>query len=264
MSLPSATGSMRSASATAAPPLLPPAVRRLVVGVQRGAEDGVVGVRAEAELRRVGLADEDRARPCERARRRCASVVGHEVLEDRRAQRGADAGGVRQVLGGLREAVHASRGTRRARAARRAPAACAIRPSRSCSDTMALTCGLTASMWARYVDHHLAGRRPGGRRIAFDSSTASSLTMGGTRPPPRMSHRTPPLPAPPCRRAAKAEARSGSYDARSSSLSARRGGDWTEYPDRHVSRAVFGGKRTPGPPSEDAPRGSRRSRWCGL
>ena len=58
-SLPSATGSIRSAIATAAPPLLPPADLRRVVGVAGRAEHLVEGVRAEPELGRVGLADDD-------------------------------------------------------------------------------------------------------------------------------------------------------------------------------------------------------------
>ncbi len=56
---PSAIGTMPQASATAAPPLLPPQVLLGVPGIARGAEHRVEGLRAGAELRRVGLADRE-------------------------------------------------------------------------------------------------------------------------------------------------------------------------------------------------------------
>ena len=60
VSLPSAIGTMPQASATAAPPLLPPHVLRQVVRIARGAEHGVERLRSGAELRRVRLAEGDR------------------------------------------------------------------------------------------------------------------------------------------------------------------------------------------------------------
>ena len=78
------------ASATAAPPLLPPHVLVEVVRVQRRAEDRVERLRAGAELRRIGLADGDRAGGLD-ALDDERVVVGHVVLVDRRAERRADA-----------------------------------------------------------------------------------------------------------------------------------------------------------------------------
>ena len=94
---------MRVASATAAPPLLPPADSAPVVGVARRAEHLVEGVRAEPELRRVGLADEDAARRLH-ARREQAVVRGHVVAEQGRAVGGGEAGGLGDVLDRLRQA----------------------------------------------------------------------------------------------------------------------------------------------------------------
>jgi hypothetical protein len=62
-------------------------------------------VRPEAELRRRGLADEDRSRrthPLDEDR----IGLGDRVLEDRRPLRGGQALHGREVLDGLREAVH--------------------------------------------------------------------------------------------------------------------------------------------------------------
>ena len=91
---------------------------RLVVGVARDAVHLVIGVRAEPEFRRVGLADEDRAglaQPFDH------DAVGgrNGVLEDRRAE------GVRKILDGGEilhregKAVQRSEPARRARVARR-------------------------------------------------------------------------------------------------------------------------------------------------
>jgi hypothetical protein len=63
MSEPSAIGSIPVASATAAPPLLPPHVPGVIVRIQGGPEYGVECLRSRAELRRVRLADDDRAPP---------------------------------------------------------------------------------------------------------------------------------------------------------------------------------------------------------
>ena len=76
-----------------------------VVGVACGAEHLVEGVRAEAELGHVGLADDDGAGGLH-ARRHQPVLLGNEVGHQRRAQRGGQAFGVRQVLDGLRQAVH--------------------------------------------------------------------------------------------------------------------------------------------------------------
>ena len=78
-SVPSASGSMPQASATAAPPLLPPQVLREVVRVARRAEHRVEGLRARAELRRVGLADDDRRRRGAGARHRARPDVGTKL-----------------------------------------------------------------------------------------------------------------------------------------------------------------------------------------
>src|SRR6266481_4796305 len=63
---------------------------RLVVGVERAAKHVVVGVGAEPELRRVGLADDDGAGTLDALD---VNRVGgrHEILEDARALGGADA-----------------------------------------------------------------------------------------------------------------------------------------------------------------------------
>src|SRR3954453_11722998 len=54
---------------------------RLVIGVQSGAVDRIVGLRPQAEFRSIGLADDDapsRAHPLNDDRIRS----GHEILED--------------------------------------------------------------------------------------------------------------------------------------------------------------------------------------
>ena len=103
MSLPSATGSMSSASATAAPPLDPPRRQPLVEGVARRAEHFVVGLRAEAEFRHVGLADDDGAGGAH-ALDDVAVLLRHEIGEDARAEGGAQALRQRQVLDRDRQA----------------------------------------------------------------------------------------------------------------------------------------------------------------
>ena len=115
VSEPVATGTMPQASATAAPPEDPPQVLRQVVGIASCAEDGVEGLRAGAEFGRIGLADDD----CAGAPHALDDDVvfgGDVVLEERRAEGGADAAGFEQVL------VRDGQAVQRAQAFRRAPA----------------------------------------------------------------------------------------------------------------------------------------------
>jgi hypothetical protein len=77
---------MPHATATAAPPDEPPQV----VGVARGAEHLVESLRAGAELGRVGLADQDRARRLQ-ALGHDVVLGRHVVLVDERAPGGAHA-----------------------------------------------------------------------------------------------------------------------------------------------------------------------------
>ena len=109
MSLPSATGSIRVASATAAPPLLPPQVLVLIVGIQRRAEHWIERLGTGAEFRRVRLADADRAggaNPFDQQR-----VFGrHEVGENRRAERRANALGRLEILVRDRKTVQRANG----------------------------------------------------------------------------------------------------------------------------------------------------------
>ena len=114
---PGRAGPCPVASATAAPPLEPPQVSAGFQGLRRGAEDRVERVAARAELRRVGLADDDGARRLEPLDRE-GVVVGHVVLEDLRAPRGADALGRRQVLDRHRHAVERAGASRACRAPR--------------------------------------------------------------------------------------------------------------------------------------------------
>ena len=66
------TGPRPLATAAAAPPLEPPGVRVRSHGIARDAEERIVGQRLVAELRGVGLAEDDRARrPSAGRRRRC-------------------------------------------------------------------------------------------------------------------------------------------------------------------------------------------------
>ena len=91
----------------------------LVVGVERRAEHVVIGVGAEAEFRRVGLADDDGAGALD-ALDDDGVGGGHEILEDARALRRADAFGGGQVLHRLGQAVHPAPILRRAQVRRRA------------------------------------------------------------------------------------------------------------------------------------------------
>ena len=103
-SVPSASGSMPQASATAAPPLLPPQVLLEVVGVARRAEQRVERLRARAEFRRVGLADDDRAGAAHAVDVelvRCRDEVAVQRGAERRAQPARQA----QILDRDRQAV---------------------------------------------------------------------------------------------------------------------------------------------------------------
>ncbi len=124
MSLPSAIGSMPQASATAAPPLLPPQVLVRSQGL-RVAPNTALKVCEPAPNSGVLVLPmviaAGRAQPLDDAASRAS---GHEVPEHRRAEGGADAAGRLQVLVRDRQAVQ------RAAAARRAPASSAPRAAR--------------------------------------------------------------------------------------------------------------------------------------
>ncbi|MCY1398697.1 hypothetical protein D9M71_137330 [compost metagenome] len=76
-----------------------------VIGIAGGAEHAVVALRAQAKLRHVGLADEDRATGPHP--RDADGVLGRHLLgEDRRAHGGTNARGGGQVLHRLGHAVH--------------------------------------------------------------------------------------------------------------------------------------------------------------
>ena len=103
-SVPSASGPWPVATAAAAPPDEPPAVRDEIPRVPRDAEQRAVGQGLVAELRRRRLADEDGAglaQPADGHR-----VLGrHLVGEDQRAHRRPDALGEQQILDRERHAV---------------------------------------------------------------------------------------------------------------------------------------------------------------
>ena len=83
---------------------------RRVPGIARDAEHRVVRVRAQAEFGRVGLADHDAAGALH-ARDHEVVEGGNVVGEERRAERGANAGGGRHVLDRHRKPVeHAAVG----------------------------------------------------------------------------------------------------------------------------------------------------------
>ncbi len=80
-----------------------------IIGVQRRAEDGIVGVRAKTEFRHIGLADEDGpglAQPCHHR----AISFRDMVAEERRALGGRQARHVLQVFHGNRQAVQGTDG----------------------------------------------------------------------------------------------------------------------------------------------------------
>ena len=140
---PSAKGSMPQATATAAPPEEPPQVFDEVVGIARRAEDRVEGLRADRELRRVGLADGDRAgrpQPLDDG----VVLRRHVVAVDRRAEGGADALGRHDVLVRDRQAGERAGCRRRLRSSAFALfSACSGRKV-----TIAFTFGFTRSMRA--------------------------------------------------------------------------------------------------------------------
>ena len=67
MSVPSASGTMPVASATAAPPLLPPTRLFEIPGITSNPKHGVEGLRSCPELRSVRLSDRDRPAACRRS-----------------------------------------------------------------------------------------------------------------------------------------------------------------------------------------------------
>ena len=104
MSLPSSSGDRRAATATAPPPVEPPAVRRSIPGVLGGAEQRAVGLKVGAQLGHVGLAQDHRAgraQPADQARIRAGEVV----LERRVAGRGGKPRDVECLLDGDGHAV---------------------------------------------------------------------------------------------------------------------------------------------------------------
>ena len=104
VSEPEQIGTMPVASATADPPDEPAAERRRIERIAGRTIDGVARVRAGAEFRRVGLADDDRTGL---AHRRHDAFVGSGdvVAEDRAAEGGAQTSGFLQVLDADRQAV---------------------------------------------------------------------------------------------------------------------------------------------------------------
>ena len=183
MSLPSAIGTMPHASATAAPPLLPPQVLPTIPRIARRAEHAVEGLRSGAELRRVGLADRHRA--CGAHARDDQRVARRDVvLVEQRAAGRANAGGVDQVLVRDRQAVQRPAVSPRASASSARAASASARSATSV--TMALTRGFTRSMrarWARMTstaDTSLRRRRAA-RSTASRSHRPSPLIGRGLR-----------------------------------------------------------------------------------
>ena len=111
----------------------PAAGERGVPGIARRPEHGVERVAARAELRRVGLADDDRARLLE-ALDDDRVLLRHVIREDLRAPRGADALRRRQVLDRHGHAVK-----RRQRGASRLSAAVALRAPASAASRASVT-----------------------------------------------------------------------------------------------------------------------------
>ena len=103
-SVATASGAIPLATATAAPPLEPPAQRSARQALRVRPNSGEFGQALAAELRRRGLADQDRAggaEPGDRDR----IMVRHVVLVRHRAKRGAHALGVDDVLDRERDTV---------------------------------------------------------------------------------------------------------------------------------------------------------------
>jgi hypothetical protein len=136
MSVPSATATIPVASATAAPPLLPPGVRVGSYGLRVTPNSGLCVCEPAAELGGVGLAHPDRAGGAHAGSEQRV-LAGDVVGEQGRAERRDQALGVEQVLVGGRQAVQrpdraAGARDQRRRAPRRAawPARRRARPSR--------------------------------------------------------------------------------------------------------------------------------------
>ena len=109
---------MPVATAAAEPPLEPPAVRPVSHGLRVRAEQVGLGAGAEAELRRVGLAEDHQARPAE-APRVLGVVVRHVVRKDS----GAGGVGRARAMGSqiLKQEGHARERALRGGAAPRGP-----------------------------------------------------------------------------------------------------------------------------------------------
>ena len=122
---------------------------REVVGVARRAENRVESLRAGAELRRVGLADHDRAG--------VLAALDDQVVRCRARSRGRSASrrscGCRavsdEVLDRDRQPVQRADARRRARRAASAAAAAASSSARGSSVGIAFTCGSSRSICAR-------------------------------------------------------------------------------------------------------------------
>ena len=162
-SLPSAIGSIRQASAAAAPPLEPPAERVVSHGLRVAPKTGL-NVCEPAPHSGV-LVLPTMIAPAARSALDEQRVGGrHVVAEERRAVRRAHAGRVDQILVRDRQAVQRRQIARRAaRGGRPRRAAASARSATSV--TMALTRGLMRSMRARCARDELA-RRALDRRAA--------------------------------------------------------------------------------------------------
>ena len=147
MSLPSAIGSIPVASATAAPPLLPPQVLVRSYGIQRRSEHRVERLRAGAELRRVRLADDDRAGAPEALDEQ--RILGRHEVACRSASR-TSCGCLWSAADPCARSAGRAAGRRRGRGrAPRRPRARAAIACSATSVTIALTPGLTRSICAR-------------------------------------------------------------------------------------------------------------------
>ena len=165
VSEPLATGTMPQASATAAPPEEPPQVLRQVVGIVRRAEDSVECLRAGAEFGRVGFADDDGA-GAPHALDDDVVFGGDVVLVERRAEGGADAAGLDQVLVGDGQAVQ--RAQRLAARLHLVGLGGGFGSHLGTRVTIALTLGLTRSICLR------CSARPRARRVSWHESGGPS------------------------------------------------------------------------------------------
>ena len=122
-SLPCATGASPAATAAAAPPLEPPAIRSRSHGVRAGGAIAVLGVAGQAELRGVGLAEQDRARIAQQ-RHDVVVDIRHRVGEHRAAEGRPHARGEVEVLHRHGDPVQRRAPARRAAPRRRGARAC--------------------------------------------------------------------------------------------------------------------------------------------